>query len=285
MRSCGRDGRARSGSCRGPCRGPGTRRARRRRGTRSRRAPRLGRCAARRRTRRVESRARSTPRSARPTISEAQLWPCTETPPRSPGPSRPTLWRRMSAPLSWLVWARSASAAAACWRSTRSISTQPRLDCTSGRACRASWATSAAVSSTSSNNTDHATLLSWCAPTIEPAGVSAKSRSAGVALRRDSCWCPHVEADSGEGRTSAGHELPRFVLAQRNLAQTPRRAMECREESSESRPFGGHRAVASVGSQRTVDRNRATLRGRCVDRQEPDPTGTRSVELHDQSRP
>jgi hypothetical protein len=71
------------------------------------------------------------------------------------------LWRRMSAPVSWLIGPRSASAAAACSRSTRSISTQPRLDCTSGRAWRASCATSAAVSSTSSKSADQTTLLSW----------------------------------------------------------------------------------------------------------------------------
>ena len=45
----GRGGRARSASCPGPCRGRGSRRARRRRGTRASRGPRPGSCAARRR--------------------------------------------------------------------------------------------------------------------------------------------------------------------------------------------------------------------------------------------
>ena len=40
------------------------------------------------------------------------------------------------------------------------------------------------MSSTSSNSTDHATLLSWWAPTTV-SDDSAKSRSIGVALRRD----------------------------------------------------------------------------------------------------
>jgi hypothetical protein len=40
------------------------------------------------------------------------------------------------------------------------------------------------VSSTSSSSTDHATLLSWCAPTTA-SDDSAKSLSIGVALRRD----------------------------------------------------------------------------------------------------
>ena len=119
----------------------------------------------------------------------------------SPDPSRPMLWRRISAPVSCVIVSRSASAAAACSRSTRSTSTQRPRDCTSGRAWRASRATSAAVSSTSSNSTDQATLLSWCAPTTEPAGASANSRSDGVALRRDSCRQPHVEPD---GRRASG---------------------------------------------------------------------------------
>ena len=124
----------------------------------------------------------STPPRREPRISVAQLWPRTST--RSPAPSSPRLWRRISAPVSWRSSARSARAAAACSRSTRSTSTHPLRERTRGRACLASRATSAAVSSTSSNSTDHDTLLSWWAPTTV-SDDSATSRSIGVALRRD----------------------------------------------------------------------------------------------------
>ena len=36
-------------------------------------------------------------------MSLAQLSPCTTTPPPNPDPSRPMLWRRISAPVSWVT--------------------------------------------------------------------------------------------------------------------------------------------------------------------------------------
>ena len=85
-------------------------------------------------------------------------------PPPRGVPSRPTAWRRISAPVSWVWSARSASAAAASLRSARSSSTHRPWERTSGRASAASRATSAAVSSTSSNRADQRTLVSWWAP-------------------------------------------------------------------------------------------------------------------------
>ncbi len=97
--------------------------------------------------------------------------------------------------------------------------------------------------------------------------------------------CPHVEADSGEAGTVDGHELPRFVLAQRDLSPALRpRSVEGREEPSESRPLGGHRSAAPLGPQRGVNRDGPTLGRWCVDRQEPDPAGARRIELHDKPR-
>ena len=108
-----------------------------RRGTRSTPAPRPG-------------SVRSSPakpvgpgdrRDARPRRPAGRCrWPSCcrrpSTPPASPDPSSPMLWRRISAPVSWVTDSRSASAAAASSRSTRSISTQRPRDCTSGRAWR-----------------------------------------------------------------------------------------------------------------------------------------------------
>ena len=68
---------------------------------------------------------------------------------------------------------------------------------------------------------------------------------------------PHVEPDGGEGGTDDGHELPRLVLAQRDLAATLHaRSVEGGEEPTESRPLGGHRSAAALGPQRSVDRDR-----------------------------
>ena len=92
---------------------------------------------------------------------------------RTADASRPRPRRRISAPVSCVVVARSASAAAASFRSTRSSSTHRPRALTRGRASAASRAISAAVSSTSSNTTDQRTLLSWWAPT---SGLARRNR-------------------------------------------------------------------------------------------------------------
>ena len=114
--------------------------------------------------------------------------------------------------------ARSASAAAASLRSTRSSSTHLPCDCTSGRASAARRATSAAVSSTSSNTADQRTSLSWLAPTMRLAlGLDEEpQRGGGLASRQGRH--PHLEAGRLERRTGDGHQLPRLVLAQVHLA-------------------------------------------------------------------
>ena len=100
---CGRGGRARWASCRGPCRGRGSRRARRRRGSRASRAPRPG---------SVRS-SPTKPSGSRDGVGRRPPWPCasrsaaqplpsTVMPPPSGVPSRPTAWRRISAPVSWV---------------------------------------------------------------------------------------------------------------------------------------------------------------------------------------
>jgi hypothetical protein len=107
-----------------------------------------------------------------------------------------------------------------------------------------------------------------------------RSRLAARKLR-----CSHVEANSGEAGTGDGHELPRFVLAQRHLSPARRpRSAEGGEEPSESRPLGGHRPASSLGPQCGVNRDGPTLARWCVDRQEPHPAGAGRVELHDKSR-
>ena len=96
---------------------------------------------------------------------------------------------------------------------------------------------------------------------------------------------PHVEPDGGEGGAGNGHQLPRLVLTQRDLPATLRtRTVEGGQEPSESRPLGGHRSAAALGPQRCVDRAGSTPARWRVDRDEPDPTGTRRVELHDEPR-
>ena len=118
--------------------------------------------------------------------SVTQPLPSTVSPAPKGVPSRPTTWRRISAPVIWSAPARSARAAAASFRSTRSSSTHLPCERTSGRASAARRATSAAVSSTSSKTADQRTSLSWLAPTtVSPVG-STKRRRAGVGLRRDS---------------------------------------------------------------------------------------------------
>jgi hypothetical protein len=100
-----------------------------------------------------------------------------------PGPSRPIVWRRISAPVSFVTDSRSASARRPARDRPVELDPTPR-DCTSGRACFASRATSSAVSSTSSNSTTTPRLLSWCAPTTTP--TLGEERSDGAGVRRDS---------------------------------------------------------------------------------------------------
>ena len=80
--ACGRGGRAPSASCRGPCRARGNRRARRRRGSRARPAPRPGSCGARRRSPRAGVIGSVGTVAALSSRSVAQPLPSTTTPPR-----------------------------------------------------------------------------------------------------------------------------------------------------------------------------------------------------------
>ena len=108
--------------------------------------------------------------------------------------------------MSWVLADRSASAAAASLRSTRSSSTQRPRDRTSGRASLASRATSAAVSSTSSKTADHRTLASWLAPTtLSPVG-SVNSRRPGETLRRE-------RAGTRTSKPAARSPLPVVVIS------------------------------------------------------------------------
>ena len=208
------------------------------------------------------------------------------TPPASPDPSRPMLWRRISAPVSCVTAPRSASAAAACSRSTRSTSTQRPRDCTSGRAWRASRATSAAVSSTSSNSTDQATLLSWCAPTTEPAGrlgeQSQRRRRLAPRQRRHS----HVEPDRRERGADDGHELPCLVLAQRHLSAAAHAGpIERGEQPVEARPTRRRRVGrrASVRSAASIGTSLPLADGASTDTSHTPPESG-GVELHDELR-
>ncbi len=91
----------------------------------------------------------------------------------------------MSAPESCVVVLRSASAAAAAWRSALSSATHLPPERMSGRASLARRAMSAAVSSTSSNTADQRTSASWLAPTTV-SDASANTRNIGVARRVES---------------------------------------------------------------------------------------------------
>ena len=132
--------------------------------------------------------------------------------------SRPSPRRRISAPVSCVVLARSASAAAASFRSTRSSSTQRPRACTSGRASVASRVISAAVSSTSSNTTDQRTLLSWWAPTCGLAGRLGEQPERGARLAPGQRRHPHVEPGRFQLGAVDRHQLPGLVLAEHDLA-------------------------------------------------------------------
>ena len=116
--------------------------------------------------------------------SLAQLVPAKLTPPVTPAPSRPSAWRSISAPVSSVVSARSANAAAASARSAWLRATQRPRDCTSGFACIASLWISPAVSSTSPKTALQLTAVSCCAPTTLSAS-SAVSLNWATWRRRD----------------------------------------------------------------------------------------------------
>ena len=124
--------------------------------------------------------------SADASRSAAQPDPATSKPPARGDSSSPMARRSTSAPVSSVVLARSASAAAASARSTRSSSTQRPWERISGRASVASSAISAALSSTSSNTADQVTWASWWAPTTESSAAMVSRRSEGVGFFFDS---------------------------------------------------------------------------------------------------
>ena len=201
-------------------------------------------------------------------------------------PSRPTACRRISAPVSCVVVARSASAAAASFRSTLSSSTQRPCDCTSGRASAARRATSSAVSSTSSNTADHCTLLSWRAPTIVSPEGSTNRRNPGFGLRRDS-------DGTRTSKPAASNDSPVRVMrshASSVLRYTcPRRSAPARCNSGRSR---SRRASSSATGRVDFVADSATSTSTRA-RSGPGPSTDRNhaplrvgrVELHDEPRP
>ncbi len=172
--------------------------------------------------------------------------------------------------MSWVTDSRAASAAAACWTSNRSTSTQRPRDCTSGRACRASRLTSSAVSSASSNSTVQATLLSWRAPTTESAGVSANSRSDAFALRRES-------AGSRTSNPIVASVGPVVVMNSHAsswlIASCPRRDAPTRSSAGSSRPSRCHSALSA---RLPPSARIATSIGTCV----PLPDGAETDRIH-----
>ena len=215
--------------------------------------------------------------------SVTQPLPSTVRPAPKGVPSSPTTWRRISAPVSWSAPARSARAAAASLRSTRSSSTHLPCERTSGRASAARRATSAAVSSTSSNTADQRTSLSWLAPTtVSPVG-STKRRSAGRRLAARQRRHPHLEAGRLEGGAGDGHELPRLVLAQVHLAPPEAaRPAELVVEALEPDDLVGEVLRALAVGEGLLDREQPALGTAAEHRQEPGVAAVGRVELDDE---
>ena len=97
---------------------------------------------------------------------------------------------------------------------------------------------------------------------------------------------PHVEPNGRERGPDDGHEMPRLVLAHRDL--TAARAadpVDRREQPAEPLPFRNQRSSSAFGTHRRVDRDQAALAGRCRHRREPHAARCRGVQLDDQLRP
>ena len=191
-------------------------------------------------------------------MSVAQLSPSTSTPPRRPAPSRPMLWRRISAPVSCVVGSRSASAAAACSRSTRSISTQPPpgLDQRAGLLGQPGHVGGRQLDVVEQHRPRRRCSAGGRRPPIPPASRRTAAATAS----------PCVATASGPGRRSRRRRAPgrsRVMNShasswlERDLAAAARRrAVERRGEPSEARPLGGDRSAAALGAQRGVDGRR-----------------------------
>ena len=188
--------------------------------------------------------------------------------------------------MSCVVLARSASAAAASLRSTRSSSTQRPRAWTSGRASAARRAISAAVSSTSSNTTDQRTLLSWWAPTCDSPAGSANSRSVGLGRRAGQRRHPHLEPGRLQLGAVDGHQLPRLVLAQHDLAPAHGPGPEQDgQQPLEPDQLVGQRSGRAAVAERHLDGQQLPRGARAEHREEPGAAGVRRFELHDEAGP
>ena len=206
---------------------------------------------------------------ARCRMSFAQLLPWTTTPPASPDPSRPMLWRRISAPVSWVTDSRSASAAAALLE-VDPIELDPvaaRLHQRSGLAGQPGDVGRAELDVVEEHRPrDVAQLVGADDRTGRRLGEQPQRRRRLAARQRGS---PHVETDRRERRAAVGHEPPRLVLAERDLsrgaaarrdrapgrrgraAPIRRRRHERRRSVRNAASIGDELALAGVGAKPT----------------------------------
>ena len=200
-------------------------------------------------------------------------------PAEGPSPSRPRPWRRISAPVSWVVLARSARAAAASFRSTRSSSTQRPRALTSGRACRgeARHLGRGQLDVVEHHRPAHvAELVGADHRFARRLGEQPQPR---VQLASRQGRHPHLEP--GRLQLGAGdrHQLPRLVLAEHDLPPAePAGTVQHRQEALQADQLVGQSLGGPALTEGHLDGEQLA-----VERQGRAPTGARRP--HRRARP
>ncbi len=263
----GAGGRARWGSCPGPCRGPGSRPARPRRGSRARPAPRPGSCAARRRSPR--GRVTGVGGDRRGPVEQvggpaAALDADAHRRAASPrGRARGAASRR---PVSWVVSARSARAAAAASQ-VGAVELDPAAAGAHQRAGLGGQAGDVGGGRARRRRTrpTSARWLSWWAPTTDVAGgLGEQPQRRRWACGADSAGTRTSNPAAPAARPGHGHQLPGLVLAQVHLAPAEAARAGRSAGKRRSRRASCRRAISALVAgvdQRDLDRARRSPSG------------------------